>query len=366
MTSPLFDPIFGASAVSAEASDGAWLQALLDVEVALAYACADAGVIPGAHAADIDRAARALEIDIAELGAAASAGGNPVIPLVKALRAAADVPAGSVHRGATSQDIMDTALVLVLRRACAVVLSDAARCITASADLARRHRSTPMAARTLGQQALPTTFGAVTAGWAISIHDAASALSDVLTTMPVQFGGAAGTLAALHPDGPSVSAALAHRLELVDPPAPWHTNRVPLTRVATALGVLAGAASGPALTITLLSATETAEVSEAAPGGSSAMPHKQNPVAAITARAAAARVPGAVSTVLAAMAHDHQRATGAWHTEWQTVTEILRGTGGALSRLADSLEGLHVHPETMRRNLDIIGDALLAERVTTA
>ncbi|MCA4997878.1 3-carboxy-cis,cis-muconate cycloisomerase [Tsukamurella tyrosinosolvens] len=366
MSSPLFDPVFGSTAASAALTDTAWIRAILDVEVALAYACAAAGLIPAGDAAEIERAATDLNVDATALGRGAKAGGNPVIPLVDLLRREAAAPARSVHHGATSQDIMDTALMLLIRRAGRVVLADARRCVDAAADLARRHRGTLMVARTLGQQAVPTTFGAVAAGWAVSVHDAATALSDALGAAPVQMGGAAGTLAPLHPHGRAVAALLAERLELREPPMPWHTDRVPLARIATAFGILAGACSGPALTVTLLSATEVGEVTEDAPGGSSAMPHKRNPVAAITARAAASRVAGPVSTILSTMSHDHQRASGTWHAEWQTIAEIVRGTGGATARLAECLSGLQVHADVMRRNLDITGGAILAERVTAA
>ncbi|MBY6708631.1 3-carboxy-cis,cis-muconate cycloisomerase [Rhodococcus sp. BP-241] len=368
MSSPLFDPVFGSSAASAALSDASWIRALLDVEVALAHSCADVGLVPALDAAEIDRAAQqlAMSLDPAALGHEAAAGGNPVIALVEKLRSAADVPPRSVHLGATSQDIMDSALMLLMRRAGDVVLGDARRCVDAAEGLARRHRDTPMVARTLGQQAVPTTFGAVAAGWAVSVHDASIALSGTLDAAPVQLGGAAGTLASLHPHGPAVSADLARRLGLRASHGPWHTDRVPLARIATAFGVLAGAVSGPALTIVLLSATEVGEVSENSPGGSSAMPHKRNPVAAITARAAASRVPGSVATILSAMSHDHQRASGAWHAEWLTTTDIVRGTGGAAARLADCLTGLRVHTDVMRRNLDITGGAILAERVTAA
>ncbi|WP_328814213.1 lyase family protein [Rhodococcus sp. NBC_00297] len=368
MSSPLFDPVFGSSAVSTALSDTAWVRALLDVEVALGYACASAGLIPGGDAEEIERAATYLaeECNIVALGHEAASGGNPVIPLVEWLRRTATVAPRSVHHGATSQDVMDTALMLLLRRAGDSVLSDARRCVDAAADLARRHRDTTMVARTLGQQAAPTTFGAVAAGWAVSMYDAATLLSSALESAVIQIGGAAGTLAALHPEGRTVSTALAARLGLREPPVPWHTDRVPLARIATAFGVMAGACSGPALTITLLSTTEVGEVAESAPGGSSAMPHKRNPVAAITARAAASRVPGAVATILSTMSHDHQRASGLWHAEWLTAVDVVRGTGGATARLAESLTGLRVHADVMRRNLGITGGAIFAERVTAA
>ncbi|MGW0180821.1 lyase family protein, partial [Nocardia sp. NPDC003345] len=184
--------------------------------------------------------------------------------------------------------------------------------------------------------------------------------------LPVQFGGAAGTLAALHPHGLTVADALAAELGLAHQRVPWHTDRTPIAELCTALGVAAGAVAKIATDIVALSATEVGEVSEDSPGGSSAMPHKRNPVAAITARAAARRVPGLVADALAAMDHEFQRAAGAWHAEWETVTDLLRLTGGAAHRLAESLTGLHVHPDAMARNLGITNGLLLAERVTAA
>jgi 3-carboxy-cis,cis-muconate cycloisomerase len=223
-----------------------------------------------------------------------------------------------------------------------------------------------MVARTLGQQALPTTFGALAVSWFTGLDDATAQLERALSALPVQFGGAAGTLAAVHPDGLALADALADELGLTQQVVPWHTTRTPVASLASALGVAAGAISKPAADITAMASTEFGEVAEDAPGGSSAMPHKQNPVAAITARAAARRVPGLVSTVLSSMDHEFARAAGAWHAEWETLTALLRLTGGAAHQLASSVGGLHVHAEAMARNLGITGGLILAERVTGA
>ncbi|WP_280400213.1 3-carboxy-cis,cis-muconate cycloisomerase [Nocardia carnea] len=367
----LFDPLFGAADLGAALSDRAWIDALVEVECALARAQAVAGVLDEGHARAITAAGpqAAAALAPAELGAAAVAGGNPVIPLVGTLRKAcapAGVPAAAVHKGATSQDILDTALVLLAQRAGALVLDDLRTAADAAADLAQTHRGTPMAARTLGQQALPTTFGALAAGWCKALDRAAGAVTAALAALPVQFGGAAGTLAALHPHGPAVADALAAELGLAPQGIPWHTDRTPIAELTTSLGIAAGAVAKIATDIVTLSATELGEVSEDAPGGSSAMPHKRNPIAAITARAAARRVPGLVAAALGAMDHEMQRAAGAWHAEWETVTDLLRLTGGAAHRLAQSLTGLQVHPMAMARNLDATGGLLLAERVTAA
>ncbi|HXV92198.1 MAG TPA: lyase family protein, partial [Pseudonocardia sp.] len=318
----LFDPLFGADRVAARIDDSSWVAALLAVEVALAAAAAEQGLVPAADAARIERAAAGLRIAPAELGAAAVEGGNPVIPLVGRLRDAVGEAAGSVHLGATSQDVMDTALVLLARWAGEIVVADLRGAAGAAARLAAAHRDTPMAARTLGQQALPTTFGLVAAGWAAGLDRAAARLAELLDALPVQLGGPAGTL--VGPHGPALADALAARLGLARQGVPWHTERTRIGELAAALGVAAGACAKPATDVVLLAGTELGEVSEAAPGGSSSMPHKRNPIAAVTARAAARRAPGLVAVLLAAADHEHQRAAGAWHAEWETLSDLLR------------------------------------------
>lgn len=349
----LFEYLFGADGVAALLDDTAWVRALLDVEAALARAAALHEVIPAADASRITEVARTLPVDIGELGRAAMAGGNPVIPLVRQLREAAGTAADSVHSGATSQDIMDTALMLLLQRSATVLLADLHGAADAAAALAREHRDTPMVARTLGQQALPTTFGAVAAGWCAGLDRASGRLAVLLGGLPVQLGGAAGTLAALHPYGPAVADTLADELGLARQGIPWHAERTRIAELAAALGIAAGACAKPATDVVLLAATEVAEVSEAAPGNSSSMPHKRNPIAAITARAAAHRAPGLVATVLASMDGEHQRAAGAWHAEWETLTELVRVTAGAAARLRTSLQGLQVHPQAMLSRLGV-------------
>ncbi|GAB06406.1 3-carboxy-cis,cis-muconate cycloisomerase [Gordonia amarae] len=373
----LFDPIFGASGAAAVLDDASWVDALLTVEAALARAQAAVGVIPQGSATRIDTVITVLReagdprLTPAALGAAAMAGGNPVIPLVGVLRSALaalhpDVPPAHVHRGATSQDILDTALVLLLRRAGTLLVTDLTRAERACADLARTHRDTPMVARTLGQQALPTTFGAVAASWLSGLRRTRAEVSRQVSALPVQFGGAAGTLAALAPHGFDVADALADELGLPRALVPWHTDRTPLGLLAGAVGAAAGEIGKIAGDVVWLAATEIGEVTEAASGGSSAMPHKQNPVAAITARAGARRVPALVASVLASMEQEHQRAAGPWHAEWEPLTDLLRTAAGAAARLADSLIDLRVHPDAMARNLQVTHGALLAERVAVA
>jgi 3-carboxy-cis,cis-muconate cycloisomerase len=348
----LFDPIFGTDAVVAATDDRAWLRALCAAEMALARACARVGLIDGEDAANVVRAAADLaEADPAELGRQAIASGNPVIPLVAMLRERVGPDAAAaVHLGATSQDILDTALVLVVRRALAAVYADITGCADAAAGLARTHRSTPMAGRTLLQRAEPTTFGALAAVWGAGLDRAAGWLDAVDVSLPAQLGGAAGTLAAWHPDGFEVAAAFADELDLPESEGVWHTERTRIAELAGALGVVGVAVRKVATDVVLLAQTEFGELREEAPGGSSSMPHKQNPIAAVTARAAAAQVPGLVATVIGG-SYELQRAAGAWHAEWPALVDLLRAAGGCAARLNTSLTGLRVDPEAMARNL---------------
>jgi 3-carboxy-cis,cis-muconate cycloisomerase len=371
----LLGPLFAGSGADAELTDGAFLQAMLDAERALAAASAQAGVVPEAAAADIAAACRADRFDPADLGRRALGSGNPVVPLVRDLTAAVERAAGAdaarwVHHGATSQDVMDTAASLVAFRALGPVLDDLDAAADACARLAGTHRATVMAARTLGQQALPTTFGRKAAGWLAALDDAAAGLDRVRRTrLAAQLGGAGGTLAALGGDGVAVAGRFAAELGLCEPALPWHTDRVRVAELAGALGAAAGAMGKVALDVTLLAQTELGEVTEAAGegrGGSSTLPHKRNPVGAVLVRAAAARVPGLVATLLAAMAQEQERAAGAWHAEWEPQAELLRLVGGAAARTRELLDGLEVHPDRMRADLEATGGLLLAERVAGA
>jgi 3-carboxy-cis,cis-muconate cycloisomerase len=364
----LFGPLFAPAAVREAVADEAWLRAMLDAEAALAAAQARTGVIPAAAARAIAAACAGAGFDPGAIGAAAPAAGNPVVPLVRALRAA--VPADArvhVHRGATSQDILDTAAMLVARRALTPVLAELDGATRAAAALARAHAGTPMVARTLLQQALPTTFGLKAAGWLAALLDARARLAEIRDArLAVQLGGAAGTLAALGDRGEAVVAAFAAELGLAAPELPWHTARGRVAELGAALAVAAGAAGKVALDVVLLAQTEVGEVAEAAPGGSSALPHKRNPIAAIRARACAQRVPPLAALLLGAMAQEHERAAGAWHAEWEPLGDALALTGGAAGALRTSLEGLEVDGDRMRANLDSTGGLVLAERVALA
>jgi 3-carboxy-cis,cis-muconate cycloisomerase len=370
----LFDGVLTRGPVPELVGDDAWIGAMLAAEVALAAAEAEVGIAPADVAEAIAAAAAdASTFDPADLGRDAVGAGNPVVPLVRALtarvrEAAGDEAAGWVHYGATSQDILDTATALVLRDALGAIEEDLRSAADVAAGLADEHRRTLMAGRTLLQQALPTTFGLKAAGWLWALHDAANAVDDAAATLPAQLGGAAGTLASLGADGLAVVDAYARLLGLADPVLSWHTNRLPLIEAVLPVAVAAGVAGKIALDITLLAQTEVGEVAEIAPGrgGSSTLPHKRNPVAAIAARAAAAQAPGLAATLLAAMPQEHERAAGAWHAEWRPMRELLVTGGAAASWLGESLQTLVIDADAMRANLDRTGGLLLAERTSIA
>jgi 3-carboxy-cis,cis-muconate cycloisomerase len=358
--------VFARGAAAREVSDRAWLQAILDVEAALARVRSHEGRIPETDAAAIATACDAARFDLDELGRQGAATGNPVLPVVRALRAALPAHmAAHVHGGATSQDVLDTAAMLVTKRALAPIVQDAAGAAQACARLAERHRETPMLGRTLLQQALPVTFGLKAAGWLAGIE---SARRNLLATadwaLAVQLGGAVGTSAALGRDGPSVAAALARELGLGEAALPWHTERGRPASIASALSVLAGALAKPARDVTLLAQDEVGELRERAPeddGGSSTMPHKRNPVGAVAVLACAARAPGLVATLHAAMVQEQERATGAWQSEWEALSDLLRLVGSAAAAARGMLEGLEVDRERMRANLSAAGDLVMAE-----
>ena len=364
----LFGPSLSTDVMLVTVSDRAWVQAMLDVEAALARAESRVGLIPSMAAEGIAAQCRVDEFDVAQLGRAAVRSANPVIPLVNALRAAVPNEAAPyVHHGATSQDILDTAMMLIARRALDLVLTDLDRAAAAAATIADRHRATIMAARTLLQQALPTTFGLKAAGWLVAIVESRSELTRVAQTrLAVQLGGAAGTLAALKDRGLDVARELAAELTLSQPTLPWHTARARLVEVATALAIAAGVAGKVALDVVLLAQTEVGEASEstiAGRGASSALPQKRNPVDAIEILAAVPGINAQVAVLLGAMLQEHERAAGAWQAEWPAFAETLRLAGGAVSRLASLLAGLQVDTERMRRNLDLSGGCIMAEHV---
>ncbi|HEX4759879.1 MAG TPA: 3-carboxy-cis,cis-muconate cycloisomerase [Thermoleophilaceae bacterium] len=357
--------MFARGRVAAEVDDRAWLQAMLDFEAALARAGA-----PADAAQAIADACRADDFDIAEIGRSSADNGTPVPGLLKALRAKLpEEAAAHLHRGATSQDVVDTAAMLVAQRALGPLLEDLAGAANACAVLAQRFRDTPAPGRTLLQQALPITFGLKAAGWLSGLDEVRDELAHVRERgLALQLGGAVGTLAALGDDGLKMAAAMAASLDLEEPALPWHTIRTRPARLAGALGSAAGVMGKIARDVALLAQTEVAEASEGGDGrgGSSTMPHKRNPVGAVAVAACAERVPGLVATMLAAMAQEHERAAGAWQAEWETLSDLLRLTGSAAFTLRELLEGLEPDPERMRSNLDITGGLLMAESVVTA
>jgi 3-carboxy-cis,cis-muconate cycloisomerase len=366
----LFGGVFARGPVAAAVDDRAMLQAMLDAEAALARASAAAGVIPATAAEQIAACCDASRFDVDALGRASAAAGNPVVPLVRALiEQLPDQAAGHVHQGATSQDVLDTAASLVAWRALGPLLEDLAAAAGACARLAEAHRGTVLAGRTLLQQAVPVTFGLKAAGWLVGLDETRARLAEVRRrTLAVQLGGAAGTLAGFGDRGLAVLAGFAAELGLAEPTVPWHAVRARPAALAGALGAAAGVLGKVARDVALLAQNEVAEVREGGEGrgGSSAMPHKRNPVAAVAVAACAARVPGLVATMLAAMPQEHERAAGGWHAEWEPQRELLRLVGSAASWSRELLEHLEVDAGRMRANLEAAGGLPLAEAAAAA
>jgi 3-carboxy-cis,cis-muconate cycloisomerase len=369
----LFAGLFDRGA--AATGDEAWLQAMLDAEAALARALEATGRAPAGSGAAVTAAARAELFDAAQLGREAALTGNPVPALVRAL--AGQLPpdaAAAVHQGATSQDIIDTAAMLLARRALRAIGGDLAAAAAAAGELARAHAGTMLAGRTLLQQAVPVTFGLVAAGWLTAIDEARERLAEVAgRRLAAQLGGAAGTLAALDDAGPAVAAAFAAELGLAAPPLPWHTDRQRLIELAAALAGACAALGKIARDVTLLAQSEVAEVAEGAEGdpagggqagGSSAMPHKRNPVASVVILGCTRRAPHLLAGIAAAAEQEHQRAAGGWHAEWEQLADLLRLTGSAAAWSAGLLGGLRVDAGRMRANLDAARGLPMAEHVT--
>jgi 3-carboxy-cis,cis-muconate cycloisomerase len=343
----LFSPLFAPDALRQAVSGEAWVRALLDVEAALASAAAEAGAIEAGEAEAV-AAACAGTFEPERLGRAGRAGGNPAIALVAELREAAP----AAHFGATSQDALDSAAMLVARRARELVLGELDGVAAACARLAREHRATPMAGRTLLQQAQPITFGLKAAGWLAGVADARAGLRAL--RLEAQLGGPAGTLAAFGDRGPAVLGGFAARLGLAEPALPWHARRGRVAALGSALAIAAGACEKVALDVVLLAQSEVGEVAEGGGGGSSSMAHKRNPAAAVRARAAARSARAAAGVLLEAMAAEHERAAGAWHAEWSALSTALAGAGGAAWCVRESLSGLSVDAGRMAANLDAL------------
>jgi 3-carboxy-cis,cis-muconate cycloisomerase len=326
-----FDALFVPDALRDAVSDEAWLAGMVEAERALA----------SAQGIEVDVG----DFDVSELVEEGRQAGNPVEPLARRLRERSP----EAHRGATSQDILDTAAALVARNATHLIDDELDAVAAACARLADEHRTTVMAGRTLLQQAVPTTFGLKAASWLVGVLHARGRLA--AAKLPAQLGGAAGTLAALGDKGADVLREYASRLELPEPIVPWHTRRLPVAELGAALSVAAGFVGKIALDLVLLAQTEVGEVREHEAGRSSTMPHKRNPVGATLARACALRAQAEAGVLMSALVQEHERAAGAWHAEWGALSDALAYTGGAAASLRRALDGLEVDVERMHSNI---------------
>ncbi|WP_371661084.1 adenylosuccinate lyase family protein [Streptomyces sp. NBC_00280] len=391
--SGLLAPTWAGTPAAAEATDEAWLQAMLDVEVALAQAQFEVGLTPAEALATIAAEAHADRLDLVALAFAARAAANPVVALVTALTeaVAAKDPAAAeyVHRGSTSQDILDSAAMLIARRVLTLIATDLERTAIALATLSDSHRHTVLAGRTLTQHAVPTTLGLKAAGWLQLVTDARTRVRAVASALPAQLGGAAGTLAAYREyatldggagrasgdkggveagveAGVELLAPFAKALGLAEPTLPWHTVRTPIAELGAALQLVTGALGKFALDVQTLSRTEIGEVSEPAAegrGASSAMPQKRNPALATLIVSAARQVPAYALVLAQCLLAEDERPAGAWHAEWQPLREALRLAGGAAHTAVELAEGLIVHPDRMLANLELTGGAVVTERL---
>jgi 3-carboxy-cis,cis-muconate cycloisomerase len=379
--SGLLAPVRAGVEAASLTDDAAWLRAMLDAEAALVRAQAALGVAPR-HAADvITKVAGTAEFDVVALARAARGAANPVVAVVGALGAAVAAidPAAAqyVHRGSTSQDILDTAAMLVVARTNAVVLAHLRRVEAAALRLAAAHRDTVMAGRTLGAHAVPVTFGLKAAGWATAVHDAAKRLSRL--DLPIQLGGAAGTLAGYLESAKAeggetgddyarlLGEEFAKQTGLSAPLLPWHTNRIPIAETGFAAALVTGVLGKIAVDVQVLARTEIGEAAEPFAEGrgvSSAMPHKRNPALATLIRAAATQTPGLAATLASCLPAEDERPAGAWHAEWHPLRELLRLTAGAAETAAELVEGLTVDAGRMEANLGITHGLIVSERLS--
>jgi 3-carboxy-cis,cis-muconate cycloisomerase len=370
----IFDALFGDPEVDAALSDASRVAAMLRVEVALAKAEAAIGIIPARAVDAIEQSADVADYDLAVLAREAVSSGNLAIPLVHRLTEHVgridEDSARYVHWGATSQDIIDSATVLQLRDATAIVLQSLARASDAAEALAARHSATVMPGRTWLQHATPVTFALKAAGWMSALDRVRANLADALErTLVLQLGGASGTLAALGDRGPEIGAAMGASLGLAVPELPWHAHRDRFATLACALGVATGTMGKIARDVALLAQTEVAEAFESAAGGrggSSTMPQKRNPVGASVVLAASVRVPGLVATMLSAMPQEHERGLGGWQAEWETLPELVHLAAGAAKHTAGMLSALEVDAAKMRADVDMTNGASLAEAISMA
>ena len=370
MSARLIESLATTPALAEVFSDESVLKAMLDFEAALARAEARLGIIPTTAADAITNSAKPGNFDGPALADAAFRAGTPAIPLVKALtdqvRRTNAEAARFVHWGATSQDVMDSAMSLLLKRAEPMLRDDLLRLEKALTGLTERHKESVMLGRTLLQPAPPVTFGLKAAGWLGSVRRGRRRLVNGFRVAAVlQLGGASGTLASLGEHGIAVSKALGAELGLETPAAPWHTQRDQLATLICACGVLTGSLGKMARDIALLMQTEAGEAAEPGGegrGGSSTMPHKRNPTACSLTLAAAQRVPGLVASFLSAMVQEHERAVGGWQAEWPVVAAVVQSTGVAVASMAEVAEGLSVDTEKMRVNIERTNGLIFAER----
>jgi len=370
----LLDPLFGWEVTDQIFFDAMRIQRMLDFEAALAHAEAQLNVIPKNAVGPIRDHCEVRRFDLPSIGQAAASAGNLAIPLIKELTnlvAKSDKEAARyVHWGATSQDAIDTGLVLQLRDALDAIESDLQHLCETLAQMALEHRATALPARTWMQQAVPTVFGLKVAGWLDTLTRHRARLQETRQRVLVlQFGGAAGTLASLGTDGMKVALELAKELKLSLPELPWHSHRDRIVEVGTTLALLVGTLGKIARDISLQTQTEIAEVFEPTGdgrGGSSTMPHKRNPVRCAVILSAVQQVPALASSLLSAMPQEHERGLGGWHAEWETLPELVRRCGGALHHMVELMNGLEVDTVRMRQNLDVTQGLIFAEAVTMA
>jgi 3-carboxy-cis,cis-muconate cycloisomerase len=372
--SHLLAPMLSSVAMRAACDDLAYVQFMLDFEAALARAESAVGIIPAGSAGTIAKVCKAETFDLTAVAEAATRSGNLAIPLVKALTSEVakhdEDAARFVHWGATSQDVIDTATMMTVRAGIDALLPDLERAITGFARLAEQHRNTAVVARTWLQHALPMPFGLKLAEYAAALHRSRRRLQHLKRdTLALQFGGAAGTLAALGDKGMKVAEKLSEILGLPLPEAPWHSHRDRIAEAASVFAIIAGTCGKIARDVQLMMQTDVAEAFEPSGegrGGSSTMPHKRNPVAAASAIAAATMAPNLAATIFAAQVGDHERSAGPWHAEWPTLPSLMLITSGALAAIVEIAEGLQVDAVRMRANLEATGGLIMAEAVAFA
>lgn len=384
LDSGLLSPVRAGTPVDALVSDTAWVRAMLESEAALARAQARLGTVPDSAAGVITTLATSKDLDVRALALAARETANPVVGLVAAFGAAvAEVDAAAaeyVHRGSTSQDVFDTAAMLIAARAVEVTVTDLDRCVDALQALAATHRDTPMIGRTLGQHAVPTTFGLKAAGWLELVCQARRRLMELRRSgLPAQLGGAAGTLAGyLEYAGSEVDlgaytdellTAFADEVGLSQPVIPWHVLRTPIAEVGSATAFATVALGKIAADVQIMTMTEVGELIEPGRqgrGASSAMPHKRNPVLSTLMRSAAVQAPSLAAGLMQCVVAENERSAGGWQAEWQPMRDCLRLAAGAAYTAAELLEGLTVRPDRMLENLHRTGEAVASERVVAA